>query len=191
MQHFENGIPEDVIGVACSSTVTALNHLKVRHNIIHRDVRPSNILVHEDGTVKVCDFGISVELVNSVASTQGAGNELYLAPERLGTLYHKYGIKSDVWSLGITLMELATGRNPYHGLNSFDAVTRIIHDAAPRLPEDLFTPPFHAFVTRCLDKQISSRPNYAMLMLMEFFLFQPQPGSATVSSWLRVHQMLD
>lgn len=191
LQQCPDGIPEEIVGVACSSTVRALNHLKVNYNMIHRDVRPSNILVHEDGSIKLCDFGISRELVNSLASTQGVGNDLYLPPERLGTesIGIKYGIKSDVWALGITLVELATGKHPYADLNLFEAVLSIVKDDAPGLLQDRFTIPFQSFIARCLDKDTSRRADYGALMQLPFLTSQPAYGSQIVSSWLKLNNL--
>lgn len=94
-------IPEDILGKIAACVVKALNHLYGK-KIIHRDVKPSNILVNRAGEVKLCDFGISGILVNSVAKTYDAGCKPYMAPERL--LPDKsgagYDIRSDVWSLG-------------------------------------------------------------------------------------------
>ncbi|KAE8574051.1 Putative Dual specificity mitogen-activated protein kinase kinase hemipterous-like Protein [Halyomorpha halys] len=130
-RHLVTQIPESVIGkiaVAGDSrniivemyllpfqTVRALNYLKEHLKIIHRDVKPSNILLDRRGNIKLCDFGISGQLVDSIAKTNDAGCRPYMAPERIDPQRSKsgYDVRSDVWSLGITLMEVATGRFPY------------------------------------------------------------------------------
>lgn len=108
-------IPENILGQITVATVHALNYLKEKLKIIHRDVKPSNILLHEGGDIKLCDFGISGQLIDSIARTKDAGCRPYMAPERIDPEFsHKgYDVRSDVWSLGITLMEVATGRFPY------------------------------------------------------------------------------
>lgn len=107
-------IPESILAKITVATVHALNYLKEKLKIIHRDVKPSNILLHGRGDIKLCDFGISGQLVDSIARTKDAGCRPYMAPERIDPQRAKgYDVRSDVWSLGITLMEVATGRFPY------------------------------------------------------------------------------
>ena len=72
-------IPEEILGKIVVATVNALNYLKEEHSIIHRDVKPSNILVNRHGEVKICDFGISGKLVDSIAASRDAGCQLYMA----------------------------------------------------------------------------------------------------------------
>ncbi|KAI3421225.1 Dual specificity mitogen-activated protein kinase kinase 4 [Globodera pallida] len=110
-------LPQRVVGFVTAAVVRALNYLKQVLNIIHRDVKPSNILLDKRGSVKLCDFGISGYLVNSIAETQDVGCQFYMAPERL-TDGKRYDIRSDVWSLGISLVEICIGHFPYVGLNS-------------------------------------------------------------------------
>lgn len=103
-------IPESILAKIAVATVNALNYLKENLNIIHRDVKPSNILLHSRGDIKLCDFGISGKLIDSIAKTKDAGCRPYMAPERIDPQRHKgYDVRSDVWSLGITMMEIATG----------------------------------------------------------------------------------
>ena len=119
---YGDGIPERVLRKIAVSTIMGLKALKDDHNIIHRDVKPTNILVNSRGQVKICDFGVSGNLVASIAKTN-IGCQSYMAPERIasggvaqaganpggGT----YSVQSDIWSLGLTVIECAMGQYPY------------------------------------------------------------------------------
>lgn len=180
-----NGMPEDVVGAVCACVVKALNHLKEKHKMIHRDVRPTNILVDRNGFIKLCDFGISRVLVNSLAHTVDAGNKYYLSPERVQSSRTNYGIKSDVWSLGVTLVELSRGVNPYADCDGdLVAADRICNQASPTLPES-FSEEARDFVSRCLRKEENRRPNYQQLMQMSFFRKYENFDREVVGSWVR------
>lgn len=117
---YAGGVPEDVLRRIAHATIRGLTALKVGHNIIHRDVKPTNILVNRRGQVKICDFGVSGNLVASIAKTN-IGCQSYMAPERIsgGSLVAEgnedgsYGVQSDIWSLGLTIIECALGKYPY------------------------------------------------------------------------------
>lgn len=128
----------------------ALADLKDKQSVIHRDVKPSNILIDERGVIKLCDFGISGHLNNSKAKTRSAGCAAYMAPERIDPRAKDYDIRADVWSLGITLVEMATGHFPYRGCQTdFEVLTRVLESEPPRLPTDAgFSIDFQNFVRK-------------------------------------------
>ena len=119
---YADGVPEGVLRKITLATTMGLKSLKDDHNIIHRDVKPTNILVNTRGAIKICDFGVSGNLVASIAKTN-IGCQSYMAPERIssggiaqaganpggGT----YSVQSDIWSLGLTIIECALGQYPY------------------------------------------------------------------------------
>ncbi|KAJ6583960.1 ste7-like protein [Mycena vulgaris] len=100
----------DVVGKVALAVLEGLTYLYDVHRIIHRDIKPSNILCNSQGEIKICDFGVSGELINSIADTF-VGTSTYMSPERIQGA--QYSVKSDVWSLGISLIELALGRFPF------------------------------------------------------------------------------
>ncbi|XP_062498735.1 dual specificity mitogen-activated protein kinase kinase 5 isoform X1 [Pezoporus occidentalis] len=144
-------IPEHVLGRIAVAVVKGLTYLWSL-KILHRDVKPSNMLVNTRGQVKLCDFGVSTQLVNSIAKTY-VGTNAYMAPERISG--EQYGIHSDVWSLGISFMELALGRFPYPqiqknqgSLMPLQLLQCIVDEESPVLPAGEFSEPFVHFITQ-------------------------------------------
>lgn len=166
--------------------MSALSYLKDTHGVIHRDVKPSNILIDENGHIKLCDFGISGRLVDSKAKTRSAGCAAYMAPERIDPKKPEYDIRADVWSLGITLVELATGAYPYRGCNTdFEVLTKVLEADPPSLPDNQgFTNDFRDFVRQCLIKNFHKRPKYQELLRHEFLNFNKHKR-VDVSAWFR------
>ncbi|KAI4264282.1 MAG: hypothetical protein L6R42_000608 [Xanthoria sp. 1 TBL-2021] len=173
---YGDGVPEGVLRKIAVSTVMGLKCLKDDHNIIHRDVKPTNILVNSRGQVKICDFGVSGNLVASIAKTN-IGCQSYMAPERIasggvaqaganpggGT----YSVQSDIWSLGLSIIECAMGQYPYPPEtynNIFSQLSAIVDGEAPDLPADEFSDEAKDFVRGCLNKIPKLRPTYAMLL---------------------------
>jgi mitogen-activated protein kinase kinase 7 len=153
------------------------------------DIKPSNILIDsKSGDIKLCDFGISGNLINSNAfSRSNAGCAGYMAPERIDPVDPQnpvYDIRADVWSLGITLVELATGEYPYKNCHTeFEVMTTILGSEAPQLVGDRFSSDFKSFVNRLLTKDVGKRPKYAALLNDPFVLAYKQQ-QVDVKSWL-------
>ncbi|GFY42372.1 hypothetical protein TNIN_152132 [Trichonephila inaurata madagascariensis] len=105
-------IPEPILGKVTIAVLKGLNYLREKHQIMHReisDVKPSNILVNSRGEIKICDFGVSGQLIDSMANSF-VGTRSYMSPERLQGTH--YTVQSDIWSLGLSLVEMAIGRYP-------------------------------------------------------------------------------
>ncbi|EPZ33572.1 Protein kinase, catalytic domain-containing protein [Rozella allomycis CSF55] len=139
-------IPEQIIGSILDSVLRGLVYLYEIHRIIHRDIKPSNILFNSFGQVKICDFGVSRQLTNSIANSF-VGTSSYMAPERIqGT---DYTVHSDVWSLGLTIIELATGKFPYpsNALTFFELLELIVSGEPPSLPQS-FSPDFRDIISK-------------------------------------------
>lgn len=163
-------IPEDILGKIAQATVKALDYLKESLQIIHRDVKPSNILIDRKGNIKLCDFSISGQLVNSIAKTRDVGCRPYMAPERIEPSQTSYDVTSDVWSLGISLIELATGKFPYPKWKSvFDQLTQVVNGQPPKIrcnySEKLtFSQNFVDFINMMTISQSKLRPKYDKLL---------------------------
>ncbi|XP_071670046.1 dual specificity mitogen-activated protein kinase kinase 5 isoform X2 [Patagioenas fasciata] len=163
-------IPEHVLGRIAVAVVKGLTYLWSL-KILHRDVKPSNMLVNTRGQVKLCDFGVSTQ------------------PERISG--EQYGIHSDVWSLGISFMELALGRFPYPqiqknqgSLMPLQLLQCIVDEESPVLPAGEFSEPFVHFITQCMKKQPKERPAPEDLM-GHLFIVQYNDGNAeVVSMWV-------
>lgn len=111
-----NQFPLPVLKKLTYSILSGLVYLYETHKIIHRDIKPSNVLMTHKGQFKLGDFGVSRELTNSLAMADTfVGTSTYMSPERIQGL--EYGIKSDVWSMGLMLIELATGKSIWHDDN--------------------------------------------------------------------------
>lgn len=132
---------EEVLAKIAYCMTSGLEYLHSVHQVIHRDVKPTNVVVKRDGQIKLCDFGISGFLHNSKASTF-TGCEIYMAPERIDVASQdlEYTIKADVWSLGVCLLEVALAKFPYpRQPNIFFSIQKIIQSPPPTLP-DTFSP---------------------------------------------------
>uniref|UniRef100_A0A0N5AN70 mitogen-activated protein kinase kinase n=1 Tax=Syphacia muris TaxID=451379 RepID=A0A0N5AN70_9BILA len=184
-KRIRHGFPEDVLGKVALSVLRALNYLKVHQSIVHRDVKPSNMLLDANGTIKLCDFGIAGSLVNSLAKTRVAGCSAYMAPERLEDA-HDYDARVDVWSLGISLVELARGKFPYEGCKSeFELLSRILSDNPPLVDEsEGFSTEFCTFLSRCLIKDYKCRPKYIDL-LVDQWISKYKNNDVDVAGWLK------
>ncbi|CAO1392312.1 unnamed protein product [Diamesa serratosioi] len=167
-------MPEDILGKIAVSVVNALHYLHSQLKVIHRDVKPSNILINRQGQVKMCDFGISGYLVDSVAKTIDAGCKPYMAPERIdpkGNKVSNYDIRSDVWSFGISLIEMSTGKFPYASWHSpFEQLKQVVTEQSPSLPPGLFSEGFENLTKICLFKDQNLRPNYEQLLANVFIV---------------------
>ncbi|KAL1842782.1 hypothetical protein VTJ49DRAFT_4267 [Mycothermus thermophilus] len=186
---YAGGIPEEVLRRITYSAIMGLKTLKDDHNIIHRDVKPTNILVNTRGQVKICDFGVSGNLVASIAKTN-IGCQSYMAPERInggalapGAIANgTYNVQSDIWSLGLTIIECAMGRYPYPPEVSstiFGQLSAIVDGDPPSLPSEGFSPHAHDFVRCCLNKNPHKRHTYPMLLAHPWIQALSKPETIT------------
>ncbi|QBM90981.1 mitogen-activated protein kinase kinase [Metschnikowia aff. pulcherrima] len=158
-----NRVSEKVLGKIAESVLKGLSYLH-EQKIIHRDIKPSNILLDTKGNVKICDFGVSGDVVNSLATTF-VGTQYYMAPERI--MGQPYTVSCDVWLLGVTLLEVAQGRFPFVAQNLAPLgpieLLLLILECEPQLEDNLqeqirWLDSFRNFLGYCLKKTASDRP---------------------------------
>jgi mitogen-activated protein kinase kinase len=132
---------EKVLGKVAEGVLNGLTYLH-KHRIIHRDIKPSNILLCRNGQVKLCDFGVSGEFGTKGDANTFIGTSYYMAPERITG--QSYTITSDVWSLGVTLLEVAQHRFPFPADGTemqpraglIDLLTYIVRQPIPKLKDE-------------------------------------------------------
>lgn len=132
---------EKVLGKVAEGVLNGLTYLH-GHRIIHRDIKPSNILLCRNGQVKLCDFGVSGEFGTKGDANTFIGTSYYMAPERITG--QSYTITSDVWSLGVTLLEVAQHRFPFPADGTemqpraglIDLLTYIVRQPIPKLKDE-------------------------------------------------------
>ena len=150
-------LSEDQIGAVAFQVLQALQYLHSMKKI-HRDVKAGNILLTSRGMAKLADFGISAQIVGDEKRTTTIGSSYWMAPETL--MGGGYDSKADVWSLGITLLEMAEGIPPLIEEQPHKAVFRIVNDPPPKLSNpSRWSKNFNDFVSVCLTKNPDEKTN--------------------------------
>lgn len=154
---------EKYISIIVRETLLALLAVH-KLGVIHRDLKAANILITNEGNVRVCDFGVAAQLTSySHKRTTMAGTPFWMAPEviREGD---QYNVKADIWSLGITVYEIATGNPPYSDKSSNWAMTMIAKLTPPRLEGREYPQALKECIALCLDENPEERPSADELM---------------------------
>ncbi|NXF59446.1 MP2K7 kinase, partial [Ciccaba nigrolineata] len=194
-KRIQGPIPERILGKMTVAIVKALFYLKEKHGVIHRDVKPSNILLDERGQVKLCDFGISGRLVDSKAKTRSAGCAAYMAVSTHGCCPGHIPVAQPCpcpppGDSGVPAVspqvELATGQFPYQNCKTdFEVLTKVLQEDPPLLPPAMgFSGDFQAFVRDCLTKDHRKRPKYNKL-LEHNFIKRYETLEVDVASWFK------
>jgi serine/threonine protein kinase len=161
-------LPEDCVRAVCASIVLGLEYLHGTANVCHRDIKCGNVLLTSDGHVKLADFGVSAELRNTLHKRKTVvGSPYWMAPEVIRESH--YDGRADVWSLGITAIEMAEGAPPHANLHPLRAIFVIPTKPAPTLADpDNWSPEMLDFIRHCCQKDASQRRDSAMLSGLPF-----------------------
>ncbi|XP_048886194.1 dual specificity mitogen-activated protein kinase kinase 1 [Brienomyrus brachyistius] len=190
MEHMDGGsldqslkkagkIPEQILGKVSIAVIKGLSYLREKHKIMHRDVKPSNILVNSRGEIKLCDFGVSGQLIDSMANSF-VGTRSYMSPERLQGTH--YSVQSDIWSMGLSLVEMAIGRFPIpppdakelEQIFGFPVEGEARPSATSPRPRPLGRP--------VSSHGIDSRPPMAIFELLDYIVNEPPPKLPNIFS---------
>eukprot|EP00457_Paulinella_chromatophora_P008221 gb/GEZN01008251.1/.p1 GENE.gb/GEZN01008251.1/~~gb/GEZN01008251.1/.p1 ORF type:complete len:410 (-),score=51.26 gb/GEZN01008251.1/:221-1363(-) len=162
-------LTEAEIAVVMREVLKGLNYLH-KNQKIHRDIKAANILLNHDGTVKIADFGVSceVEPLTQPRRNSVIGTPYWMAPEILEAQV-SYDYKVDIWSLGVTALELAKGAPPLSDIQPYRALFQIPTSPPPTLPDpENWSNRFISFLANCLVKDPSLRPSAEQLLKHPF-----------------------
>jgi len=167
-------LTEEQIAVICKKALLGLQYLHSQ-NKIHRDIKAGNILLTDNGECKLADFGVSAELTNSMPKrTTTIGTPYWMAPEVLQA--NEYNGKADIWSLGITAIEMACGEPPLSNIHPMRALFMIPNNPPPKLPNpERYSEEFNDFIRACLQKDPNKRPDAASLLKKHPFIVNAGP----------------
>ncbi|XP_034997890.1 TRAF2 and NCK interacting kinase b isoform X2 [Hippoglossus stenolepis] len=164
-------LKEEWIAYICREILRGLTHLH-QHKVIHRDIKGQNVLLTENAEVKLVDFGVSAQLDRTVGRRNTfIGTPYWMAPEVIACDENPdatYDFKSDLWSLGITAVEMAEGAPPLCDMHPMRALFLIPRNPAPRLKSKKWSKKFQSFIESCLVKSHSQRPSTEQLLKHPF-----------------------
>ncbi|XP_049990517.1 mitogen-activated protein kinase kinase kinase kinase 4 isoform X17 [Alexandromys fortis] len=183
-----NTLKEDWIAYISREILRGLAHLHV-HHVIHRDIKGQNVLLTENAEVKLVDFGVSAQLDRTVGRRNTfIGTPYWMAPEVIACDENPdatYDYRSDLWSCGITAIEMAEGAPPLCDMHPMRALFLIPRNPPPRLKSKKWSKKFFSFIEGCLVKNYMQRPSTEQLLKHPFI--RDQPNERQVRIQLKDH----
>lgn len=184
-------VPQGMLATITESILQGLAYLHSKHTV-HRDIKPANILLSTRGDAKVSDFGISAFVDNTLAQCHTfLGTVTYMSPERIDG--QPYSFPADVWALGLTLLECATGTYPYDASKgTMQLMLNLMEDKCP-LPEGVHKNMSEAlkdFIRRCMHKNPLKRPTATELLRHPFVIGEGRCSTSQLRAYMR-SMMLD
>ncbi|XP_075419434.1 mitogen-activated protein kinase kinase kinase kinase 4 isoform X46 [Tenrec ecaudatus] len=183
-----NTLKEDWIAYISREILRGLAHLHI-HHVIHRDIKGQNVLLTENAEVKLVDFGVSAQLDRTVGRRNTfIGTPYWMAPEVIACDENPdatYDYRSDLWSCGITAIEMAEGAPPLCDMHPMRALFLIPRNPPPRLKSKKWSKKFFGFIEGCLVKNYTQRPSTEQLLKHPFI--RDQPNERQVRIQLKDH----
>ncbi|XP_072807381.1 mitogen-activated protein kinase kinase kinase kinase 4 isoform X30 [Vicugna pacos] len=183
-----NALKEDWIAYISREILRGLAHLHI-HHVIHRDIKGQNVLLTENAEVKLVDFGVSAQLDRTVGRRNTfIGTPYWMAPEVIACDENPdatYDYRSDLWSCGITAIEMAEGAPPLCDMHPMRALFLIPRNPPPRLKSKKWSKKFFSFIEGCLVKNYLQRPSTEQLLKHPFI--RDQPNERQVRIQLKDH----
>ncbi|KAM6179911.1 mitogen-activated protein kinase kinase kinase kinase 4 isoform 2-T2 [Erethizon dorsatum] len=183
-----NTLKEDWIAYISREILRGLAHLHI-HHVIHRDIKGQNVLLTENAEVKLVDFGVSAQLDRTVGRRNTfIGTPYWMAPEVIACDENPdatYDYRSDLWSCGITAIEMAEGAPPLCDMHPMRALFLIPRNPPPRLKSKKWSKKFFSFIEGCLVKNYVQRPSTEQLLKHPFI--RDQPNERQVRIQLKDH----
>ncbi|KAF6321397.1 mitogen-activated protein kinase kinase kinase kinase 4 [Rhinolophus ferrumequinum] len=183
-----NTLKEDWIAYISREILRGLAHLHI-HHVIHRDIKGQNVLLTENAEVKLVDFGVSAQLDRTVGRRNTfIGTPYWMAPEVIACDENPdatYDYRSDLWSCGITAIEMAEGAPPLCDMHPMRALFLIPRNPPPRLKSKKWSKKFFSFIEGCLVKNYMQRPSTEQLLKHPFI--RDQPNERQVRIQLKDH----